>query len=42
MKTNKKKKHAIQSIRKTWTLRPVTKVKPSGKIYKREKPNENY
>jgi hypothetical protein len=36
MKAKKKKKHVIQTIRKTWNIPPVTKVKNSEKIYKRK------
>lgn len=32
----KKKKPVMQSIRKSWGIRPVTKVKESKKVYKRE------
>lgn len=40
MKAKKKKKHVIQTIRKTWNVSPVTKVKQSKKVYKREKNHE--
>lgn len=46
MKAKKKKKHVVQTIRKVWNISPITKVKGSKKVYKREKkgepPNENY
>ena len=41
MKT-KQKKPVSQSIRKTWGIKPVTRVKSSEKIYKRKNKVEVY
>ncbi|BCO16240.1 hypothetical protein_gp187 [Bacillus phage vB_BceM_WH1] len=39
MKKKKKKKPAIKLGRATWHIRPTTKVKESGKVYKRKSQN---
>lgn len=40
MKSKPKKKAIVQTIRKSWNISPVTKVKDSKKIYKREKKHD--
>jgi hypothetical protein len=35
------KKPAKTKIRRTWLIKPITKVKESAKVYKREKVNYN-
>ena len=35
--SSKKKKPARPKVRHTWEIRPATRVKPSGKIYRRSK-----
>ena len=39
MKNKKPKKPVHTSIRKTWNISPITKVKDSDKKYKRKKVN---
>jgi hypothetical protein len=38
MSKNKK----VKKFRESWTIRPVTKIKPSGKIYSRKKGIDKY
>ena len=41
MKKPKTKKQLYKSLRQTWTLRPVTKVKESAKAYSRKSKHVN-
>lgn len=37
MSSKKRKMSSLPKVRHTWKIRPETRIKPSGKIYRREK-----